>query len=113
MRPEKIIQLVEHHARTDTDRASLRIEVRDAAIVPRKIHNHPLAHATANQSRTRATRNHRYTRIRRRMDYCARLFGAARKSDRNRFDLIMRRVRGIKLPRHIIEPDLTRRRLEN
>ena len=55
---EKLIQLIQHHARADTDGPFLQIKFADVPVVPREIHNQSVANRAAGKSRACAAWNH-------------------------------------------------------
>ena len=77
------------------------------AVVTGKINDHALAHGAANQTGAGAARNDRHPRMVRRLNDRGGLRRVARKRDRQRFNLVMRRIRRIELAGQIVEGDLT------
>src|SRR5208337_2274489 len=102
---EKIIQLVQHHARADPDGFAFQVQVVDEPVVACEINDDAVADGSARKTRSRAARNDRYTRLRRRLDDGAGLVRAAGKRDGQRLDLVNGRVRGVELTRQIVKGD--------
>ena len=88
-RLEKTVQLIQHHACADAHRPFLRIKICDEPRVTGEIHHHTIADGAADESRSRAARNHRHARLRCALDDGCGLLGIARKRHRHRLDLIV------------------------
>ena len=68
--------------------------------------------APPRKARSRAARNDRHARLRRRLDDGAGLVRVAGKRHGQRLDLVNRRVRGVELARQIVESDFANRRVQ-
>ena len=109
---EKIVQLVQHHARADPDGFAFQVQVVDVPVVAREINDEAVADGSARKTRSRAARNDRYPRLRRRLDDGAGLVRAAGKRHGQRLDLVNGRIRGVELARQIVKSDLANRRVQ-
>ena len=112
VRMQKIVQLIQHHARADADGAAFQVQVVDVPVVAREINDQAVADGSARKARARAARNDRHARLRRRLDDGAGLVRAAGKRHGQRLDLVNRRVRGVELARQIVKGDFANRRLQ-
>ena len=70
---QKIIELVQHHAGADAHDAALGVKIQNLPVVPREIHDQPLADRAAAQAGARAARNDRHARHQRRLNDVRRL----------------------------------------
>ena len=112
VRLEKGVQLIEHNPGANLHRAIFDFELGDLAIVSRKIDNQSFADRVADQTRARTARDNRNARIGRRANDTACLLRASWKGRANRFDLINRRIRRVKLSRQVIKPNVATRLLD-
>src|ERR1035437_7360421 len=112
MRMEKIVQLVQHDTRADANGLAFQVKIVNVAVVAREINNKTVANGSARKTRSRAARNDRYTRLRRRLDDGAGLVRAAGKRHGQRLDLVNGRIRRVDLARQIVKGDVAIRRLQ-
>ena len=104
--------MIQHNARANADRAALLVEIPDLTVVAREINDEAVADGSARKTRSRAARNDRYTRLRRRLDDGAGIVRAGGKRHGQRLDLVNRRIRGVELTRQIVKSDVANRRLQ-
>src|SRR5258708_17797035 len=103
MRPQEIIKLIQDHPRTDAHSFALQVELTDLAIMPCEIDYQSVSDRTAGQTRACPSRNDRYTRVQSSLHEGASLLGIARKSYRQRLDLVDGCIGRIKLARQVVK----------
>ena len=105
MRPEKIVQLVQHHARAHADGLAFHVQIIYEPVVAREIHHQPVADGAPRKTGPRAARDDRHTRLRRCLDDGAGLARVGGKRHGQRFDLVNGRVGGVELTRQVVKSD--------
>jgi len=105
VRREKRIQLVQYDARLRAYRARLAIEAGDATVIAGIIQDERIAQSATRQTAARAARDHRNIRGGTGRHQRRRLFHAAGKGNPPRRHLVDGRIRGIQLPRQVIQED--------
>ncbi len=109
VRIEKRIQLIEHHTRADADAAIVDVEIVDLAIVAREIDDQSFANCVPDQACAGAARCNRNVILGGGFDNGARVLRAGWKGHAEWFDLIDRRVSGVKLAGEIVEAHIATR----
>src|SRR5581483_3580299 len=112
VRPEKLVELIEHHAGADAHGALLEIEFGDRLVMPAEIDDEPFADRAADEPGAGAAGNDRDAAFTGRLDDGTDLLRVTRERNGRRFDLVMRSVGGVKLPRDIVESYFAIRRRE-
>src|SRR5438045_3088432 len=107
MRPEESVELVQNDSGPNSHGASLEVEIRNEAQMPRKINDHSFADCASRQPRPGSARCHGQARMRGCLDDGTGLPHRSRKGNAHRLDLINRGVGRIELPGKIIEGDVT------
>ena len=97
MRPQEVVQVVQHDAGPDAHRAALDVEVGDLAVVAGKVYHQALTNRAADKTRPGTTRNNAHARLHRRLDHRAGLFCIARKGNRHGLELVDRGIGRVEL----------------
>ena len=103
VRREKGVQLVQHDTGLHSYRARLAIEAGDAPVIAGTIQDQRITQGAPRQSAARAARDHRNIRRGTGSHQRRRLFHTAGKGDSPGRHLVDGRIRGIQLPRQVIQ----------
>ena len=109
VRVEKGVELVENDSRPNADRPRLEVEVRDSAIVARKIHHQPAAESAPREPGARPPRRDFDTAAGSCGEQHRGFPGRAREGHRCRFDAIDGGIHRVQAPGESIRPDLATR----
>ena len=105
--------MIQHDAGANADRAALLVEVPDLTVVAREINDEAVADGSARKTRSRAARDDRHARLRRRPDDGTGIVRVGGKRHGQRLDLVNGRVCGVELTRQIVKSDVANRRLQS